>query len=166
MSKHIEFNTQAGAVKICTLWDFMNVVKREYVHEIQHEIAVMRRKAYQEYGIRTHSMMQGEIFAQTQHTLKLNPTSVLVELKKTTKKIEKKAKHVDFEELIFDMTHKSLIEFGNPTHFFPIGANRYALLCEDDVRLFTKADLTQSLVCLNSKRNFQIYAPNLKVGKL
>lgn len=166
MSKHIEFNTQAGAVKICTLWDFMNVVKREYVGEVYRDIALMRKKSYQEYGMLSHSMMKSEVYAQTHHVLKLNPSSVLVELKKTTTKVEKKAKHVDLEELLFEMTHKSLVEMGVPTHFFPIGSNRYALVGTEDVRLFTKADYTQSLVCLNSKRNFQIYAPNLKVGKL
>ncbi len=166
MSKHIEFNTAVGPIKICTLWDFMNEVKREYVGEVYRDIALMRKKSYQEYGMLSHSMMKSEAYAQTHHILKLNPTSVLVELKKTTKKIEKKGKHVDLEELLHQLGHESMVEMGVPTHFFPIGTNRYALVGSEDVRLFTKADYTQSLVCLNSKRNFQIYAPNLKIGNL
>lgn len=166
MSTHLVVNSVTGPVKICTLWDFITEVKKELVGGVYKDVALMRKKAYQEYGARIHSMQIGEAYAQTHHTLKLNPTSVLVELKKTTKKIERKAKHVDFEELLHELCIQSANEMGTPTHFFPIGANRYALVNVDDVRLFTKEDYTQSLVCLNSIRNFQVYVPNLKVGRL
>jgi hypothetical protein len=144
----------------------MNNVKKQYVSEVYQDIAVTRKKAFQEYGARYNTMATSEIYAQTSHVLKLNPTSVLVELKKTIKKIEKKSKAVDLEELLYDLCNQSAMQMGRPTHLFPIGTNRYALVVAEDIVLFTKADYTQSLVCMNSNRNFQIYAPNLKVGRL
>lgn len=166
MLKFIELPTVAGPIKICTLWEFMNEVPQHHVSAVQQDIAIIRKKSYQIYGARVHSMAQSEAYAQTNHLLKLNPASVLVEFKKTTSKIERKGKRVDLESVLNELCIKSMENMGNPTHFFPIGANRYALVDIGDIRLFTKEDYAQSLVCLHGIRNFQVYAPNLKVGEL
>lgn len=166
MSNQPIIYTQSGYVKICSVFEFIRTVKREEMSKTIKEFSTVRRNFYQynlnRYYSPDHDI--SEVYSKTWHILKQNPASLLVELKKTTTLKERKKKNIDLEELLHELVGESSIEDGLPTHLFPIGSHRYALVCEDDVRLFTKDDFSQSLVCLVPKRNFTIYAPHLKVA--
>lgn len=166
MNYHPVIQTQAGAIKICTVFDFVREVRKEYVPITVQQINTVKRNFYQSSAHRymPNPYEPAEALSKTWHILKQNPASILVELKKTTTLKERKSKNVDFERLLEELVVESLIGYGQPTHLFPIGSHRYALVCAEDVRLFTKADFSQSLVCVQPHRNFTVYAPHLKVG--
>lgn len=156
--------TFTGPVKLCTLWDFMKEVRVEYVPQISEQIALARKNFFEDRRFRyTPESPQMEAYYQSRHLLKLNPSSVLVELKKTTQMKYRTSKELLIEDLINELATESHTLFGNPSHFFPIGKDKYALVSIDDVKLYVKKDWKQSLVCMDPKRNFQIYAPRLKV---
>lgn len=166
--KKIAMPCPSGLISVCDFWTFLNEVTKETTHRAYERIALMRKKEYESPAYRYSQMLPADgIYSTTYHILKMNPASVLVELKKTTTLIERKSKAVDFEELLHELSVKSMMEFGTPSHFFPIGKNRYALVDgKEDVRLYTRDDFSQSLVCVQPKRNFQIYAPYLTIGNL
>ena len=168
MKSKIAMPCPSGYISVCDFWTFLNEVSKETTHKAYEQIALMRKKEYQSPAFRYSPTPSAEgIYSTTYHILKMNPASVLVELKKTTSLIERRSVAVDFEELLHELAVKSMMEYGNPTHFFPIGKNRYALVDgKEDVRLYTKDDFSQSLVCLAPKRNFQVYAPYLQIGNL
>lgn len=165
MNKKIEFNSSVGPIKICTVWDFLLEVKKQYVPEIHQEIRINRTME----NLPPYAGLYADLVylaAETSHILKQNPSSILVELKKTTTLKEKKSKSVNCFELLTELSLDSGMNMGIPTHFFSVGKNRYALVCEQDIILFVNKNYKQSLVCVNKRRNFTVYAPNLKVSGL
>lgn len=154
--------TAAGPIKICTLWDFMNDVRIQKLHpDVAREVAVMRKQElnnfHYQYGTDLGSV------SKSIHTLKQNPMRIIAELKKTTTTLEFKGKSYSFLDVLHDTVNQSITQYGLPTHLFSIGKSRYALVSDEDVVLFVKNNYEQSLVCIRSQRNFNIYAPNLKL---
>lgn len=157
------FQTAAGPLEICTVFDFVKLCRKETVSSVYKSIAVMKKEAYSHARYVPYDL--SESIAQTQHLLKLNPMSLLVELKRTTTKKYRQAKVVDFEEMVNEIATDSLIENGAPTHFFNVGQDLYCLACVDDFVLFTTEEWKQQLVCVSPHRNFTVHAPNLKMRR-
>lgn len=163
---HTVFNTGRGSVRICSLWDFMTEVKIHRLHEsVALELANRTRDEYRSATMPKYGIPEGPIMSRTSHVLKQNPLKVLVELKKTTTKRFFKSKNVDLFRMLEELSTDSMTEFGNPTHFFSIGMGRYVLVDVKDICLFVNKNYNQTLVCTAPKRNYTIYAPNLKVGE-
>jgi hypothetical protein len=157
--------TPFGELKVCHLWDFLKEVRVYMVPAVAETLASRRVELYKE-SFKFYSNNDPQIqfaYAETEHLLKLNPSQVLVELKKTTTPIERRGKKVFLEPLVHDLVRKSMEDFGKLSHMFPVGQNRYALVDSEDIRLVIDKNYRQTLVCVNPKRNFTLYAPNLKV---
>jgi len=162
MHKRLAMPTSAGYLELVTIWEFMKDVMVERIHpQVAEQYRTMHMR---EMNLsRRFAHPDTPTCTEVTHLLKQNPSSVLVELKKTTTLKELKSKNVKLLDLLHDYVHKSMFEFGNPTHFFPVGQNRYALICKEDVRLVITETYKQSLVCTRPERNFILYVPNLKV---
>jgi hypothetical protein len=164
MTNVATMNTQAGPIKICTVFDFIREAKREMLPKHYEDIAVAQKEFYSsanhfKYGFRPDA----RVIAETRHTLKLNPMKLLTELKKTTTTLYRESKNLTLEDLIYGVVSVSMHESGQPTHFFCIGEDLYCLVSVEDVVLFLTADYHQQLVCTRPNRNFNIYAPHLRV---
>jgi hypothetical protein len=106
---------------------------------------------------------QDAVISKSIHTLKQTPVKILKELKNTCTQVDLYGKELNFQEVIQDVATKSVMEFGSPTHLFSIGKGRYALLCQDDIKLYVNENYEQVLVSHAKKRNFIIYAPHMKL---
>lgn len=162
--KRIELNLPTGPIKICTIWDFVKEIKREELHkDVLNDFRVAHFSYPEPQPYYRHTGLNaGEMYATTTHLLKQNPSSIVKELKKTSTNVERRSKNVGLQELLYEFSIKSMEDMGFPTHFFSVGQNRYALLCEQDVVFFIDKNYKQSIVCTNPKRNFILYVPNLR----
>lgn len=153
--------TAAGPIKICTLWDFLQEVKRHKLHpDVAEQLAIMQKnEMYSNYQYRADL----GVVSESIHTLKQNPMRVISELKKTTGSIEYRGKNISFRDILEDTVYQAMTNYGIPTHFFAVGKSRFALVQEEDISMYVGADYNQTLVCHRKDRNFTIYTPNIKL---
>lgn len=159
MNKAI-INMPTGPIEICTVFDFIPKVKKEFLPSHYEQVAVDLRNSYSHniydpYG-------RGQAIVESKHKLTTNPMKLLTELKKTASPIFV-ARQIDLDDLLYETTSRSAREMGQPTHFFPIGEDVYALVSQEDCVLFQTASFKQQLVCTKKNRNFIIHAKNLNV---
>lgn len=156
--------TSAGPIRVCNLWEFVMDVKK---HELHKDIAVHYAEAQKnEYGLMSHRYIiateDTPMYSKTMHTLQQNPISILRELKNTTTSVDLRRENILLEPLLEKYSVESAINFGEPTHFFSVGRNKYLLACIDDVILYVNQSYDQSLVCKYPNRSFNLYVPNLR----
>ncbi len=165
MSNNLVFRTQSGEVRICTLFEFMNDVRKEMLPGAGETLALAYKKYYNDpyFRYQYNSGPQVEAYARAEFLLQTNPMKLVTELKRTTTKKYRTSQEMTLDHFLFDLVDESVKEFGNPTHLFSIGHHKYALVSTEDVRLFTTKDLKQQLICVRPERNFTIHAPTLRL---
>lgn len=164
MSRKLMMNAFGGYLETCSVFDFIKDVRREYCPEYHQQIRTLAQKFY-DSNMRRYvpesSLNDPVLYAESIHRLTMNPMKLLTELRKTTTK-KQFTKHLTLTELVWEMTRKSHEWMGRPTHLFNIGENTFALVAEEDCRLFVKEDMSEQLVCLRPERNFHIIAKNVR----
>lgn len=150
-------STFAGQIEVCQVWDFLSQVKKNYAPEYSsqvHEIVTAEHKS------RPFNLIDRPV-ARVAHALIQNPAKLLTSLKKHTTKVYFK-RRLSLQELLDEVGSRSYENFGKPTHCFPVGEDLYAVVCESDLVLAVTSRLRQQLICTAPKRNFVVYAPNLR----
>lgn len=162
MSKHTIINTSAGPIRFCTVWEFLEDVRKEYTREYRDEVLLLTQTLRDRNNRYYYppSAPDEVGMAKSVHKLVHNPIKLITELKKTTTKKHTK-RYISLPNFVYQYVDESLINNGTPTHLFCVGENTLCMVDVNDITLFLNGKYKQQLVCTRPDRNFTIRVPNL-----